>query len=147
MTSSLRSWGERNRHKVRGPSPTLTSSTTSGTQQVQTSTPSWQDVADKSLGRGLDKSQAKKVKKKSRVRKLSSRSSGTSSDSGEGSGSDSNSKLQQRQQRQVFSNLPIILLTPSFSKSANYFAGAKFFQFSQVFVSVKFSNIFAFLSF
>ncbi len=83
--------GEREKRKVRSPSPRLTSSTSSGAQQLKASTPSRQDEANKSLkslGMGKDEYRAKKApaEKKSRVRKLSSSSS---SDSGEGSSSES----------------------------------------------------------
>jgi hypothetical protein len=66
--------GEREKQRVRSPSPRLTSSTSSGAQQLKASTPSRQDKADKSLGKGKDESRAKEAlaKKKSRVRKLSS---------------------------------------------------------------------------
>jgi hypothetical protein len=93
ISSSHSRDGEREKCKVRSPSPRLTSSTSSGAQQLKASTPSWQDEANKSLkslGKRKDESRAKKApaKKKSRVRKLSSSSS---SDSGEGSSSDRSS--------------------------------------------------------
>jgi hypothetical protein len=89
--------GEREKRKVRSPSPRPTSVATSSAQQhLETSTPSWRDETDKSLEKSKDESPVRRTPaKRRRARKIPSSDSGSSSSS-----SSSSDREQQRQQQQ-----------------------------------------------